>query len=74
MFTYLDPSVRARLIAQGKLIRFNARGETMAPNQGITDITPVKHVVGVGRWNQRYLAAKRDWGHRLDDQDIEPKP
>src|SRR4029453_9563238 len=32
MFTYLDPSVRSRLIAQGKLVRFNARGETIALN------------------------------------------
>jgi GTP cyclohydrolase II len=40
---------------------------------GLSHITPVKHVVGVGRWNQRYLAAKRDWGHQLEDTDIESK-
>jgi GTP cyclohydrolase II len=40
---------------------------------GLSHITPVKHVVGVGPWNQRYLAAKRDWGHQLEDTDIEAK-
>jgi GTP cyclohydrolase II len=37
---------------------------------GLTDVTPVKHVVGVGRWNRRYLDAKRSWGHRIDDTDL----
>ncbi len=37
---------------------------------GLTQITPEKHVVGVGEWNRRYLAAKRDWGHKLDDDDL----
>lgn len=26
-----------------------------------------EHVVGVGRHNRRYLAAKRDWGHVIDE-------
>jgi len=30
MFTYIDPNVRERLIAQGKLVRINARGETVS--------------------------------------------
>lgn len=38
---------------------------------GVTDITPVKHVIGVGDANRRYLAAKRDWGHRLSERDID---
>ncbi len=37
---------------------------------GLTQVTSVKHVVGVNHWNHRYLMAKRDWGHRLVDQDI----
>ena len=37
---------------------------------GLVDVTPVKHVVGVGRWNRRYLDAKRSWGHRIDDADL----
>ena len=38
---------------------------------GLTGITPVKHVFGVTESNKRYLAAKRDWGHRLGDEDID---
>lgn len=38
---------------------------------GLTGITPVKHVFGVTESNRGYLAAKRDWGHELADEDIE---
>ena len=37
---------------------------------GLGNITAVKHVVGVGEWNRRYLAAKRDWGHGITDGDL----
>ncbi|MGK0170673.1 MAG: GTP cyclohydrolase II [Gammaproteobacteria bacterium] len=37
---------------------------------GLTNITPEKHVVGVSDWNRRYLAAKRDWGHKLALSDL----
>ncbi|MFK7956364.1 MAG: GTP cyclohydrolase II [Lysobacterales bacterium] len=37
---------------------------------GLTDITPVKHLIGVNPRNRRYLEAKRNWGHRLDDSDL----
>ena len=37
---------------------------------GLTDVTPVKHVIGVTDSNRRYLRAKQSWGHRLDDDDI----
>lgn len=37
---------------------------------GIKDITAVKHVFGVTDSNKRYLSAKRDWGHQLEDEDI----
>jgi GTP cyclohydrolase II len=32
MFAYIDPTVRARLIAQGKLIRIDSKGELYDPN------------------------------------------
>jgi len=38
---------------------------------GLTAITPVKHVIGVGNANRNYLAAKRDWGHKLDSEDLQ---
>ena len=37
---------------------------------GLTDVTPVKHVIGVTESNRRYLEAKRGWGHRLDPEDL----
>jgi len=37
---------------------------------GLNHIEPVRHVVGVGDWNRRYLAAKRDWGHVFEDGDL----
>jgi GTP cyclohydrolase II len=38
---------------------------------GLQYITPVKHVFGVTDRNRGYLAAKRNWGHKLDDNDFE---
>jgi GTP cyclohydrolase II len=40
-------------------------------NLGVTQVTAVKHVAGVNDWNRRYLAAKRDWGHAMTDDDID---
>jgi GTP cyclohydrolase II len=41
---------------------------------GLVDVTPVKHLVGVGTHNRRYLSAKRTWGHRIDDDDLTGRP
>jgi GTP cyclohydrolase II len=38
---------------------------------GLAGITPVKHVFGVTEANRRYLAAKKGWGHRIDEEDID---
>jgi GTP cyclohydrolase II len=54
-----------------RLLTNNPKKVSDLTRHGISHITPVKHVVGVGRWNRRYLAAKRDWGHQLDDGDID---
>jgi GTP cyclohydrolase II len=40
---------------------------------GLTRIRQEKIVAGVNEWNRRYLNAKRDWGHRLDPEDISCK-
>ncbi|MEM9058390.1 MAG: GTP cyclohydrolase II [Pseudomonadota bacterium] len=37
---------------------------------GLESITAERHVFGVDARNRRYLKAKRDWGHHLDDEDI----
>ena len=38
---------------------------------GLSKITRVKHVCGVGDANRKYLAAKREWGHDLEPEDID---
>ena len=38
---------------------------------GLKNITRVKHVTGVDACNKRYLEAKRDWGHRLSEEDLD---
>lgn len=38
---------------------------------GLSDITAVKHVTGVDNCNRRYLEAKRDWGHRIGEDDLD---
>ncbi len=37
---------------------------------GIENITRIKHVCGVGDANRRYLEAKREWGHKLEPDDL----
>ena len=37
---------------------------------GIADIRQEKHVAGVSEFNRRYLHAKRDWGHDIDESDL----
>ena len=54
-----------------RLLTNNPKKITDLEAAGITGITPVKHVFGVTEANKRYLAAKRDWGHQLADDDIE---
>jgi GTP cyclohydrolase II len=38
---------------------------------GLGDITRVKHVTGVTDSNRRYLTAKKGWGHKLDNEDLD---
>lgn len=37
---------------------------------GLSNITRVKHVTGVGDENRDYLKAKQEWGHELDLDDL----
>ena len=36
-------------------------------SHGLTRFEPVRHMAGVNDWNRRYLHAKRDWGHDIDE-------
>ena len=53
-----------------RLLTNNPKKLTDLAAHGLTQATPVKHVIGVNPWNRRYLAAKREWGHELSDQDL----
>ena len=37
---------------------------------GLSNVTPVKHVIGVTDANRGYLKAKKGWGHKIDPEDI----
>ena len=39
---------------------------------GLGHVTVEKHITGVGEHNRRYLAAKREWGHAIENEDLEP--
>ncbi len=54
-----------------RLLTNNPKKVEDLTSAGLADITPVKHVFGVTQSNRRYLAAKRDWGHRLSPEDFE---
>jgi len=38
---------------------------------GFDHITPVKHLPVVNQFNRKYLMAKRGWGHRIDESDVQ---
>jgi GTP cyclohydrolase II len=54
-----------------RLLTNNPKKITDLEEHGISNVTPVKHVIGVADTNRDYLAAKRDWGHYLTSEDIE---
>ena len=54
-----------------RLLTNNPKKISDLSEHGLSNITPVKHVIGVSALNRDYLAAKRDWGHYLSSEDIE---
>jgi GTP cyclohydrolase II len=70
---FSDAAALLRYFLQGKPFRLltnNPKKITDLDNFGVRNITPVKHVIGVNEANRRYLAAKRDWGHQLEPDDL----
>ena len=55
-----------------RLLTNNPKKIVDLERHGINGITRVKHVTGVGDANRRYLEAKKDWGHELAEDDIQP--
>jgi len=54
-----------------RLLTNNPKKVQDLARHGVHHVTRVRHVVGVGQWNRRYLAAKRDWGHTINPKDLE---
>lgn len=53
-----------------RLLTNNPKKVTELEEIGLTQIERVKHVIGVGASNRRYLSAKQGWGHLLEDDDL----
>ena len=53
-----------------RLLTNNPKKRRELEAHGLTRITMERHVAGVGEHNRRYLAAKRDWGHVIEDRDL----
>lgn len=53
-----------------RLLTNNPKKLTDLTDAGLTNIERVKHVSGVDDCNLRYLQAKREWGHRIDEEDL----
>ena len=56
-----------------RLLTNNPKKVADLHNFGVHNITAVKHLSGVTDANRNYMAAKREWGHQLDDEDLDVK-
>jgi GTP cyclohydrolase II len=73
---FSDAASLLKYFLQGKpcrLLTNNPKKVDDLVAQGVQGITRVKHVTGVTDANRRYLRAKREWGHALDDQDLDER-
>ena len=53
-----------------RLLTNNPKKAEDIRSHGLGAVRLEKHVTGVGEHNRRYLAAKRDWGHDIEDGDL----
>jgi GTP cyclohydrolase II len=54
-----------------RLLTNNPKKISDLEQAGLDQLTIEKHVTGITRHNKRYLAAKRDWGHKIVDNDLD---
>ena len=70
---FSDAAILLKYFGQGRAIRLltnNPKKLEDLTALGVANIDQVKHVCGVDDNNLAYLKAKRDWGHRLADDDL----
>ena len=53
-----------------RLLTNNPKKAEDLRTHGLGHVTVERHVTGVVEHNRRYLAAKRDWGHAIEDGDL----
>ena len=70
---FSDAAVLLKYFAGGRNLRLltnNPKKQEDLAALGVPNIEQVKHVVGVDDYNLQYLKAKRDWGHKLGEEDL----
>lgn len=70
---FSDAATLLKYFGRGRPLRLmtnNPKKLQDLTDHGLANIERVKHVSGVDDCNLRYLAAKREWGHRIDDEDL----
>ena len=70
---FSDAAVLLKYFGQGRKLRLltnNPKKQKDLTALGVPQIERVKHVFGVDDYNLQYLKAKRDWGHKLAEDDL----
>ena len=71
---FSDAASLLKYFGQGRPLRLltnNPKKMEDLTAMGVQNLTRVKHVSGVNDCNRRYLEAKREWGHGLDEDDLD---
>lgn len=70
---FSDAATLLKYFGRGRHLRLltnNPKKLKDLTDNGLTNIERIKHVSGVDDCNLRYLEAKREWGHNIDDEDL----
>ena len=70
---FSDAAVLLKYFGRGRKLRLltnNPKKQEDLSALGVPHIEQVKHVCGVDDHNLQYLKAKRDWGHKLGEDDL----
>ena len=70
---FSDTALLLKCFGRGRKLRLltnNPKKQQDLTALGVPHIEQVKHVCGVDDHNLQYLKAKRDWGHKLGEDDL----
>ncbi len=70
---FSDAATLLKYFGRGRPLRLltnNPKKLQDLKDHGLENIERVKHVSGVDDCNLRYLQAKREWGHNIDEEDL----